>query len=210
MSNLLKSLYSIQKKDIRKAGAVLANAFQNDPFWKKMLKIGNLKQRQVFYETPVRYCLKFGEVYSSSENLEGIGAWVLNKYADMTIGRALRSGSACSFFRMGRKMAAFTLKMKNIFEPLEADRKENMKDRNYLYFMIIGTANENQGKGHGKKIIEALIEKSESMKLPVYLETTTPKNIKMYENFGFKVIHKVDLPIIELPQWSMIRECQSK
>jgi len=80
----MKYLYKIQKKDIQKTGVVLADAFQDDPFFKKALNGFTLEQKQVFYEGSTRYCLKYGEVYATSEHLEGIAAWVPSKYADMT------------------------------------------------------------------------------------------------------------------------------
>ena len=41
MSGQLANLYKVQKKDIPKASAVLADVFQHDPFWKKQISIKN-------------------------------------------------------------------------------------------------------------------------------------------------------------------------
>ncbi len=38
MSGQIENLYKVQKKDIPKAGVVLADAFQHDPVWKKVLE----------------------------------------------------------------------------------------------------------------------------------------------------------------------------
>ncbi len=113
--------YKLQKKDILKAGVVLANSFQLDPFWIKTLEDASINQKRAFFEGSVRYGLKYGKVYATSEHLEGIAVWVPSDHADMTTWRAIRSGSFSSVMRMGIKMG---LKMKPIFEPLEADRRE--------------------------------------------------------------------------------------
>ncbi|GAG45961.1 unnamed protein product, partial [marine sediment metagenome] len=124
MSGQIENLYKLQKKDIPKVGAVLADAFQHDPVWKKVFE-GESKIDQkfcAFFETPIRYCLKYGEVYTISENLEGIAAWVLGDLADMTIWRLIRSGAIRSGMKMGAKLAK---KMQPVFKQLQKDRKEN-------------------------------------------------------------------------------------
>ena len=42
-------------------------------------------------------------------------------------------------------------------------------------------------------------------KVPLYLETETENNVAMYEKYGFKVVKKTTLPIINLPMWEMVR-----
>ena len=42
--------------------------------------------------------------------------------------------------------------------------------------------------------------------MPVYLETTTERNVRMYQRLGFRVAGEIPLPGIGLPQWGMIRE----
>ena len=107
---------------------------------------------------------------------------------------------------MGMKMVRHTLEMKPIFEPLEADRKANMKGRVYIYLIIVGVASKFQGQGFGGKLLGALIEKSEQIGIPLYTETTTARNIRMYKRLGFSVLNQITLPIINLPQWGMVRE----
>jgi ribosomal protein S18 acetylase RimI-like enzyme len=202
MSGQIEALYKVQKKDIRETGVVLADAFQHDPFWKKLLGETNIDQKQVFFEGSVRYCLKYGEVYASSPYLEGIAAWVSGDFADMTFLRAIRSGS----FKTVTKMPRLALRMKSIFEPLEADRRAQMKGRIYNYLIIIGVAAQLQGRGFGGRLLNALCKESDQMAMPLYLETTTEKNMRMFERAGFRVLHKITLPVINLQQWEMLRE----
>jgi ribosomal protein S18 acetylase RimI-like enzyme len=98
------------------------------------------------------------------------------------------------------------MKMKPIFEPLEADRKANMKGRAYIYVIIIGVASESQGWGFGGKLLRAVFEESEGIGIPIYLETTTETNVSLYERLGFRVLNKITLPVVDLPQWEMLRE----
>lgn len=199
-------LYEVQKKDIPKAAAVLADAFQHDPVWGRILEEAEINLKRAFFQGPVRYCRRYGEVYASSKFLEGIAAWVPGDLSEMTIWRVLRSGSMASGLRMGMEMTRLSQKIRPVFDPLEADRKANMKGISYLYLMIIGVASPFQGQGFGRKLLAALIEDSEQAGIPVYLETATERNVRMYERLGFKLLKQITLPVINLPQWEMVRE----
>ena len=205
MPDPLENLYRIKKPDILKAGSVLENAFQLDPVWKKMLEDipGADEKLPAFYETPVRYCFKFGEIYAASRNLEGVAAWVPGELSVMTPWRLIRSGAMKSARKLGFKLGR---KMKIVFKPVERDRKEHMEGRSYIYVFILGVATEFQGLGFGGKLIRAMIGKSEQDGLPLYLETETEKNVALYEKFGFKMLKKTILPLIDLPMWEMVRE----
>jgi GNAT superfamily N-acetyltransferase len=200
-----RMLYKVQKRDITQVGKVLADAFQHDPLWNKIYEgESDLEKRyRAFFEVPVRYCMKYGEVYAPSKHLEGAVAWVSGKYADMTMWRILRSGAMGAAIRMG---ANASKKMGPVFKPVAEDRNEHMAGQNFLYLLIVGVATELQGKGFGKKLIGAAIEKSEHKVIPLYLETETEENVNMYEHFGFHLLKKSILPIVNLPLWEMVRE----
>jgi ribosomal protein S18 acetylase RimI-like enzyme len=203
MVSQLENLYKVKKQDRTKAGFVLANAFQHDPVWKKVLEGIGTGRIRGFFEGPVRYGLTYGSVYATSENLEGIAAWVPGNHADMTLWRGIRSGSMISGMKLGMKTI---MKMKPIFGPLEAERRENMKGRDYIYLMIIGVGPEFQGQGFGKTLLGALVQESDFTGTPLYLETATERNVMMYEKLGFKVLNRMVHPIINVPQWEMVRE----
>ena len=125
-------LHKIHKKDIPKASAVLADAFQHDPLWNKFFEGEShfdLKFRACF-ETPIRFCYTFGEVYATSKNLEGIAAWVPGNLSYMTMWGMIRSGAIFPGIRMGAKAGK---KMRPVFGPLEHDRKENMRGKSFIY-----------------------------------------------------------------------------
>jgi len=198
-------LYRVQKGDISRVGKVLADAFQRDPLWNKIYEGESNFERKyrAFFEVPVRYCLKYGEVYASSKELEGIVAWVPGKYADMTMWRIIRSGAMGAAIRMGSNASK---KMGPVFKPITEDRNGHMAGHNFLYLLIVGVATELQGKGFGRQLIDAAIEKSEREGLQLYLETETEENVKMYEHLGFSLLKRITLPIVVLPMWEMVRK----
>ncbi len=198
-------LYKVQKQDIKQVVKVLADAFQHDPVWNKFFERDpDIEKRfRVFFETPVRYCLKYGEVYAPSENLEGVIAWLPGKNADMKAWSMIRSGAVISAMKIGLKAGKM---MGTAFKQVIEDRHKNMAGCNYLYIQVFGVATGLQGKGFGRKLIDAAIKKCESEGLQLYLETETEENVKMYEHFGFRLIRKITLPILELPMWEMVKE----
>jgi ribosomal protein S18 acetylase RimI-like enzyme len=200
------NLYRPQGKDIPRAGAVLADAFGHDPVWERVLEGTEVDLKRAFFQGPVRYCRKYGDVYATSELLEGVAAWVPGDSADMTFWRMLRTGSIGLGMRLGVKLAGLGQRMRPVFDPLEADRRANMKGRNYLYLMIIGVASQFQGQGFGGRLLGALIEESELAQIPLYLETATERNVRMYERLGFNTLKQITLPVVDLPQWEMVRE----
>ena len=202
MSKDRHSLYRLTKKDVRRASVVLGDAFQHDPVWNAVLGDATPAQRAAAFETPVRYGLKYGEVYAPTENLEGVTSWLPGRLADMTFWRVLRCGALWAGLKLGPQAARL---MGPIFRPIEADRRETMRGRAYIYLQVLGVAPEYQGQGHGGKLVRALIEKSEQAGLPLYLETETEGNVCLYEHFGFRVVKQISLPIIDLPMWEMVR-----
>lgn len=207
MTRKLAALYPVQKRDVPQATAVLVDAFEDDPIWQVILSDTTPTQKAGAFETPLLYCSKYGEVYAPSENLEGIAAWVPGHVAAMTPWRILRSGAMRGALKLGWKVAR---KMEPIFGPLDADRKVIMKGHSFIYLQIIGVAPTLQGQGFGGKLLRALIEESERAGLPLYLETETESNVRMYERFGFFVAKEIALPIINLPMWEMVRDVSKK
>ncbi len=205
MAEQKKSVIILPKEEIPRAGVLLTDAFREDPVWKAVFHGAEDREERLnaFYQTPLRYSYKYGEVYASSENLEGVAAWVPGRYAEMTFWRMLASGAVKSGFGMGMK---FAKKLDQIFKRLKTDRMEIMEGRDFLYLQIIGVAHEFQGKGFGGRLLKALIEKSEEAALPIYLETETEENVEMYKRFGFRLAKQITLPIVDLPMWEMVRE----
>ncbi|WP_276502911.1 GNAT family N-acetyltransferase [Terrimonas pollutisoli] len=60
----------------------------------------------------------------------------------------------------------------------------------YLWFIGVAPGDQNNGIGSG--LLGELIQESAVKERPIYLETSTLKNIPWYEKFGFTVYNKLD------------------
>lgn len=199
----MKNLYRLKKDEIGRAGEVFFAAFQEDPVFNAIFDGATREQRLAFFTMTAQYSMKYGQVYAPSPALEGIAAWVEGKYSEMSFWRRLLSGALWTGLNMGMEVSKT---MVTVFMPIDQDRKEHMRGRDYIYLLMIGVDPQHQGQGYGGQLLSGLIEESEQTGLPVYLETETENNVSVYEHFGFKVVDKVTLPQIDLPMWELIRE----
>jgi hypothetical protein len=60
----------------------------------------------------------------------------------------------------------------------------------YLWFL--GVINSDQNKGIGSQLLKEIIIDSQKQHKPIYLETSTIKNIPWYEKFGFSIYNQLD------------------
>lgn len=196
--SLFDNLHRIRKQELKKASIVLANAFSDDI----LVKTLNLQRKsfESMYELTTRLCLKYGELFAPSENLEGIIGFVPDNRANATMWNIIRSGSLISVL----KLLKLFKKMAKAMKILEEDKK-NLNIGPYIYLNVIGVSPKFQGNGFGGKMLKALIEKAENEGKSIYLETQTEDNVKMYEKFGFEVIKKIIMPGINFPMWEMAR-----
>jgi len=57
----------------------------------------------------------------------------------------------------------------------------------FTYLWFIGVEPENQGKGSGSRILKSVLDYSKKLNRPVYLETSTQRNLPWYKAHGFDV-----------------------
>ena len=62
----------------------------------------------------------------------------------------------------------------------------------FTYLWFIGVDQENQNKGIGSTLLKEIIEESQVQKRPIYLETSTQKNVPWYKKNGFEIFNQLD------------------
>lgn len=193
---------------MRLVGQMLADALRDDPLRNEIYESDTDIERKLraHFVMLVRYCLRYGEVYASSGDLEGAVAWMLGKYADTTAWRIVSRGAVVTVIVIGLKAAN---KMRLAFKSVIEDRHQHMAGSLYLYLRVVAVASKFQGNGFGSKLIGAAIKKSERAGLILYAGIETEENAKTYEHFGFRVLRRTTLPIVGLPMWTMVREPRS-
>ena len=129
-------------------------------------------------------CSLFGEVFL--DNDDKACALVLYPYKKKTTFKAVL---------LDLKLILKAVSLGGIGRALKRDAKikslRPIEPMTYLWFIGVNPLDQQQGKG-GKLLME-LIAYSNKQNLPIYLETSTLRNLPWYKNFGFEIYNQLDL-----------------
>ncbi len=95
----------------------------------------------------------------------------------------------------------------NIFKIIRRQKRLMLHkpSSNYLYFWLFAASDKGKGSGGAKDLQKGIYELSQQENLPIYLETTIPKNKNVYERYGFETYHKEVLENQTFDTWFMKR-----
>ncbi len=85
-------------------------------------------------------------------------------------------------------------------------KAESHIGKEYWYLSIVGILPEFQGKGLGPELIKGVLKKTDTIEVPTYLETFTPRNMTFYQRLGYKKASSFYEPTTKADYWLMIRE----
>ncbi|MFX1407567.1 MAG: GNAT family N-acetyltransferase [Promethearchaeota archaeon] len=199
----LTNLLRLSKKDIKAASLVLSRAFLNDPVIRWQIPDFNTRAKKLHYlwQISLRIGIKYGEVYATSENLEGIAMWRSPKYVNISYWKYVKNGGIKLPIKFGVKS---TKRISFIQAVNDSIRNIYMKVP-YWYFGPIGIDPEYQGQGFASKLIKPMLNRIDNENLPIYLETNIERNIAIYDHFGFRILEEIIIPDTSIVSWSMIR-----
>ncbi|MEU4204709.1 GNAT family N-acetyltransferase [Streptomyces sp. NPDC045470] len=83
---------------------------------------------------------------------------------------------------------------------------EHAPQEPHWYLAVIGADPAAQGRGHGAALLRSGLAQADAAGLPVYLESSKPSNVPVYEHFGFVVRGEMELPGGGPVLWSMRRD----
>jgi ribosomal protein S18 acetylase RimI-like enzyme len=147
-------------------------------------------------------CLKYGEVYATSEKLEGVAAWLPPGKAPFGSWQMMRSVPLSALFRFGRQ-GANRLRSYGAY----VDRlHRKLVPYPHWYLQIIGVGPAYQGQGFSSRLLRPVLERIDRERMPCYLETNAEKNVAIYRRFGFEVVSEDTLPGTEVTSFAMLRK----
>lgn len=129
-------------------------------------------------------CSLFGEVFISEDKK----ACALIVYPD-------KKKTSLKSILLDVKLIMKCVGVKNIKKALDREaliKKIQTKEAmTYLWFIGVGLADQNNGLG--SVMLQAIIDHSNKNNRPIYLETSTVRNLPWYSKFGFEVYSEQDL-----------------
>ncbi len=143
-----------------------------------------IKRISALMDYSFEVCYMFGNVFLSNDEK----ACALVLYPD-------RKKTTFRSILLDAKLIISCVGVKNIRRTLDRETKikqVQVKDKMY-YLWFIGVNPEYQNTGIGTGLLKEVINDSQVLNRPIYLETSTLKNLPWYESQGFKVYHELDL-----------------
>lgn len=197
-------LISVSKAEAKQAAETLARAFFQYPLLKYFYPDDNKREKIAYYfvASSVFSGTRYGEVYTTSVNMEGVAVWVLSDQYPKTMLDSIRAiplSISYGLFSNG------VYKMKSVGDHIDSV-KARLAPARHMFLQTLGVDPQHQGKGYAGKLLKPKLASLDEDKLPCYLETLDEKNVGLYERFGFKLLDESVIPGTPLKSWAMLRE----
>ena len=199
----LNNLVRLNKAQVKPAAEVLARAFQNYPLLQYYFH-DELERKKIalyFVSFAIFSGIRYGEIYATSPNLEGVAIWFPSDNYPVTIWKLVRSVPLSVIFGFGRYGGG---RMRQLGEYVDAVHQRLAPFRHW-FLQVIGVDPQFQGKGYAGKLLKPMLARIDEEGLPCYLETFDEHNVSFYEHFGFAVIEKSTIPETNFTNWAMLR-----
>jgi ribosomal protein S18 acetylase RimI-like enzyme len=150
-------------------------------------------------------CLKYGEVYASSEKLEGVAAWLPPGNSPFGGWQIIRSVPLSILFRFARQGASRMWAYGRYADRLH----RKLVPHPHWYLQIIGVDPAYHGQGFSSRLLRPVLERIDRERMPCFLETNTDRNVAIYRRFGFDVVSEDKIPRTEVMSFAMLRKAQT-
>lgn len=128
-------------------------------------------------------CYRFGAVYLSNDKT----ACALVLYPDQK-----KFSLATAWLDIKLVFNAIGLTRAGKAMSRESAIKSNYPKEPIYYLWFLGVLGTNQNRGIGTQLLKEVIRDSQTLKRPVFLETSTLKNIPWYQKNGFEIYNELD------------------
>lgn len=199
----LKDLVRLNKAQVKSVAEMMARAFQDTSISAYFFPDVSERKKKAPYtfQSMIRYGLLYGEVYATSLNLEGVAVWLPSDKVHRTLWRNIRSGNLPISFKVGKEALS---RQRTFGEYVSSIHKRHVPFAHW-YLQLLGVDPVYQGKGYGSILLRSMFARIDKERLPCYLETTTEKNVSIYQHHGFKVVEEGKIPGSEVTVWAMLR-----
>jgi len=192
----------LERPRITAAGQVLGRAFHTNPAFVWAIPDDQSRRPKLtwFMETGTKIGDRLGEVYTTSDAVEGAAVWLPPGNTTLSFVQMMTAGFMLAPFKWGVGPFMKFMRVMNRFEHLH---KEAMPE-DHWYLMILGVDPPRQGHGIGSALLQPVLRKADESRLPCYLETDKIEDVGFYRKHGFDVLVQEDIPNGP-PFWTMRR-----
>ena len=179
-----------ERADLEAIGETLALAFENDPLWGWAFEDASRERKLASLESVFGFfagaALDFGWV-RVTDGVEAVALWIPPGSPEMTPADEERLpgviAAACEPDPAAR--------VQQLLDSFEANHPHEPP---HYYLSLLATHPDHAGKGLGVGLVaDNLAEIDATGATPIYLETSKPHNVGLYERFGFEVERETEL-----------------
>ena len=203
MNSDLDALVRLTKSDIESGANVLARAFQDDALESYFMPDTEVRRKLLpyFFQYRIHFGILYGEVYSTSPEMEGIAVWYPPGKSDMTPWRMMRAGG----INLQRKVGTEIISKMSFVNKYVTDIRKQYAPFPHWHLFPMGVDPPSQGKGFASALLRPMFNRFDAEGMACYLETQNERNVSIYQHYGFKVVHTTALPDTDIMHWAMIR-----
>jgi GNAT superfamily N-acetyltransferase len=187
----------------RRIGAVLGQAFQDDPVWRWVCPDAERRRRHL------------GAAFAHAIRKhvgEGWG-WTIGAVDGPVLGGAVWAApgewrtrpldAARVALPMLRAMGMHGIRERvGALSRIEAHHPSDP----HWYLEILGADPTMRGRGIGTALLQPVVQRCDTEGIPAYLESSKPENLPFYGRFGFEVTEQFEIGDGAPPMWGMWRD----
>lgn len=164
---------------------ILTNSFEDNQSVNYIVKQDSKRKERIraLMDYSFEICYMFGAVYLSDDK-KGCALVLYPDQKKFSIKSTLLDVqlllNAIGLTRAGKAMSR------------ESAIKSNYPNEPIYYLWFLGVFNADQNNGVGSQLLKEIIQDSQKQQKPIYLETSTIKNIPWYQKFGFSIYQELD------------------
>jgi len=199
----LTTLIRLGKDRARPAADVLTRAFQNYAALKYYYPDDRRRFKANRYYNLINafFGIHYGEMYASSENLEGIAVWIRAAQYNMNFWHVVR---AVPILTLGGFILADGWRTVAMGAYADAVHRR-VAPFDHWYLFILGVDPPYQGRGFASRLLRPALMRADRARLPCYLETNEEVDVAIYRHFGFRVVAEGTVPGTTIKNWAMLR-----
>ena len=206
----------LTETDVPAATALLTRAFDHDPFNRQLLPDDDRRRRvyRALTQPAVARAVPYGHVFAVADDatLMGLAIWGPPHVV-------LPSGPSLGMLpAIGRDLAPAVeaipaLARLSLGSPQQVSRWARAKKRAVAevrreprwHLAALATDPAHQRRGIAGRLLRHMLQRADTDRLGVWLETTDPRNVALYERYGFGTLAYIEGPAFLPEWWTMIR-----
>lgn len=154
-----------------------------------------------YMDYSMREAEKYGELILPDGNPYGASIWT--KPVDAATAKRM-SAEKKTFLR--EHLGEESLKRYLEITGFMSEMADGLIPGDCWYLSILGVTRELRGQGLGESLVRPILDRTDELEVPTFLETFTPKNKSFYGRLGYRDAASFVEPVTGAEYWIMLRD----